>query len=98
MKALNFNSFLKIFKKTLTLKIMKIYWLIQNKIFKMKTFRDMIKLNFLNFNNRLLIFSTKTRNNQFSRKNKFTIKFKILLKLIIVMQFHKILSLFFKKK
>ena len=98
MKALNFNSFLKIFKKSLTLKIMKICWFIKNKIIKMETNKDMIKTNFLDFNKLNLIFMTKTINNQFSRKNEFFIKIRILLKLIIVMQFLKILSLIFKNK
>ena len=98
MKALNFNSFLRIFKKSLTLKIMKICWFIKNKIIKMETNKDIIKINFLDFNKLNLIFMTKTINNQFSRKNKFFIKIRILLKLIIVMQFLKILSLIFKNK
>ena len=55
----------------------------------METNKDIIKINFLDFNKLNLIFMTKTINNQFSRKNKFFIKIRILLKLIIVMQFLK---------
>jgi hypothetical protein len=98
MKALNFNSFLQISKKSLMPKIIKICWFNKNKMFKMRSIRDMIKLNFLNFKNLIQIFSTKTSNNQLSRKNKFFIKFKIILLHSIAIKFHKILCLFFNKK
>jgi hypothetical protein len=56
------------------------------------------KANFFNFLNLNLIFWIKTKNNQFSRKNKFIKEFKILHKLTIQMHFLKILSLIFRSK